>query len=228
MNKRYSIDDDQYIDGSNTTYQSQRQVLNYKTLVLAIDENYSDFYYPNANVHSNQKPKKCEQYLNSRCISKYEVQRDLYELVLTRIREGFTLRKICANTTRDTMSVYLLRYYTQTCCFIYKISYTMLLKRNLNVELWLVYNYLNIKSNYQNSVLLQSIRNTISEIQVMDKEKRFDVQKTLIPEILQHKIPLFVFKKTKYELNGILVKPQLGNSTAQRIGSKVLFGLFSD
>ncbi len=144
--------------------------------------------------------------MNSKCIFKYEVQRDLFELVLCRIREAFTLRKICTSGKRETVMIYLLRYYTQTCCFLYKISYNVLHKRKLNVELWLIFNYLNIKSVYQNTVLLQSIRNTINQIQIVDREKRFDVQKTVIPDILQLKVPLFVFKKLKYELNSQLVK----------------------
>ena len=197
-----SVDDKNQTTNSQTQLQPSTQPqqtrhhLNLKQLAIAIDENYFEYYYNkktrlNSSNHDtdcvvdtfdnedvfNKKYKLIKnQYINTKFIFKYEIQRDLFELLRIRLRDGFKLLKLCNKcSSLNHISIYLIRYFKQTCAFLYKITYNILNKKHLCIELWLVANYLNVKSNYQNTVLIQQISNFIINIQTIDIDCRLDM-----------------------------------------------------
>ena len=61
------------------------------------------------------------------------------------------------------------------------------------VEIWLSWSFLNLKAKYQNLVLIQQIRHTLSHIQKVDFDRSFSLSQVMLnpPDILRLKEPLF-------------------------------------
>ncbi len=69
------------------------------------------------------------------------------------------------------------------------------------VEIWLSWSFLHLKAKYQNLILIQQLRHTLSHIQKVDFDRSFNLSQVMLnpPDILRLKEPLF--KQVSSQLN---------------------------
>ena len=233
-------------NSSTSNHHSSLFHIDLKYLAVAIDDNYNEYYYhKKSHLNSSSRESDCivvdyidddiesfnkkyrnlkNQNIGTKFLCKYEIQRDLFELLRIRLRDGFILLNVCNRNITSTsgssrgggsrrsvgsggggsggsssnnlrsISIYLVRYFTQTCAFLYKITYNVMKMKFLFIELWLLSSYVNVKTCSLYASLSQQIQCFVSNLQMIDIDYRLDmtVQMLTIPEnMLQRKEPLF-------------------------------------
>ena len=96
-------------------------------------------------------------------------------------------------------------------------------KNRFFVEIWLSWNFLHVKSKYQNLVLIEKVRRSLILIRQVDFDRSFDITSFILnpPEILKLKEPLFKISLSKQTSENNLENESNTNYNRSKVGNVV-------